>query len=63
MKYIQYGGAIFECKCKCGRSVKPAAILSVNRFMSDFLKKIKNTASAVCKRCGSVRIPFVGFEK
>lgn len=63
MKYVQYGKAIFECRCKCGRRAKPATSLSVNRFMYDFLRRIKNTAAAICRRCGPVRIPFVGFEK
>ena len=61
---IQYGGAIFDARCpKCGRVTKPRKSMSVNKFMTDVVKKRPNTAPADCKKCGYVFIKFIRFEK
>ncbi|KKM70872.1 hypothetical protein LCGC14_1436320 [marine sediment metagenome] len=60
----QYGGAVFSTVCPtCKAIVVMAKSLNVNRFMSEFLKKIPRTVPGICKLCGPVRLPFISFEK
>lgn len=63
MKMVQYGGAIFSRFCpKCGKETKPERTISINHFMINFLKKRPHTANGKCNDCGSVRLPFLGWE-
>lgn len=63
MKYIQYGGALFDARCpECCRIVKPRKSMSVNRFMLSVIHKANPTAPALCRNCGSVHVKFVKFE-
>ena len=49
----QYGGAIFEDKCKCGLKAQMPKDLSVNEFI-----QVKTTITANCKKCGQIEVKF-----
>jgi len=51
------GGATFIPKCdKCGRYVKADEIIEVNDIVG-----LKNQPNATCKKCGRVKMNFIGF--
>ena len=63
MKMVQYGGAVFSRFCpKCGEKAKPNKYLSVNRFMSEAVKKLPHLTDGKCRSCGDIKFPFLGWE-
>ena len=59
---VQYGNAVFDTVCECGKAAVPDEQISVNQFMRDSIADRKITAGGTCKTCGPVRLPFLGFE-
>lgn len=61
IKVKQYGGALFSVICKCGQECEMPNDLSVNDFVNQGMKDVKKTIPAVCRNCGQVEQPFVGW--
>lgn len=59
---MQYGGALFDDKCKCGRSLVMPESISVNKFMFNVTHKKPQRINAECKECGEVFSKFIGFK-
>ena len=59
---MQYGGAIFNDRCRCGRKLKMPDSISVNRFMSNFRRHRPQVIDAECSRCGRSQAQFERFE-
>jgi hypothetical protein len=50
------GGAMFISKCKCGRYVKADKTIETNDMVG-----LKEQPNATCKKCGRVKMNFIGF--
>lgn len=59
----QYGGALFDDRCRCGDMLEMPGSISVNEFMYQTRSNKPRVVVARCHRCGDVESKFVRFVK